>query len=532
MSNSARVLTGLMERRALEAAFSELAATADLEQLVERAQAIAQHGSAAVAALVSLLDTDNPQLRGGLGQVAAHLDAEQIVPALRSAARARDRSDQARLTALMILDRYLHEPVDESMLTGLQDPDTVALQSLRELAHEMDRNQFVVIEYLNQLAEQPADVMRTVMDAIPRLPAGPHLVTLLRMLAQGEAQDLAHDAIEQLSRTRSSEAARALQSLALTLPLQSAGMAERGLRKLQMSGVTVPEQSCDGWRALISPVDGAGAQVVWFVCPGDGVAADDAGPEGSGTDRGMLLSILCKDPEGIVACFGSQAVAEADLPPAQPLGGRYTIQQTSDMPPILLLEAPFDMGRQVVRQALAFNWAGEQLPPMEYRLLNSLIWEAGPVLAADATADAVAEAGCYTPAQAAAVLDHPALASWFWHAPALYEVAEQLGRRHVLTERVALIEWVIGQHFDAELVASYQRRLEGMGRWLALAAEPEAAAVAYAAAGSLAQSSIASNRDGWAHNPFLRRLVGIGLDVAITNLRSGFDLRRHGSVLV
>jgi hypothetical protein len=530
MSNSARVLTGLMERRSLEAAFTELAATADLEQLIERAQAIAQHGSAAVAVLVALLDTDDPQLRGGLGQVAAHLDAELIVPALRNVARARDRSDQARLAALMILDRYLHESVDESLLTGLQNPDTVALQSLRELVHEMDHNPFVVIEYLNQLAEQPADVMRTVLNAIPRLPIGPHLITLLRMLAQGEAQDLAQAAIEQLSRTRSVDASRALFTLTMTLPAQPAALAARGLRKLQLSGVPASEVAVDGWRALLSPIDGAGAQVVWFV---RGATSDGSGAAARAADRGVLVSVLCKDPDGIGACFGSQEVAIADLPPAQPLGSSYIIQQAGDMPPILLLEAPFEVGRQTVREALALNWASRQAPPMEYRLLNPLIWEMGPLAGmGDASVDGdppTEGAAAYTPAQAAAVLDHPALASWFWQAPALYDAVEQLGRKHTAATRAAAVDRLVAVHFDANLVASYRRRLAGMGRWLALAAQPEAAALAKAAAAQLTAYPPARVP---AYDLFLRRLVGIGLDVAIANLRSGFDVRRHGNALV
>ena len=192
----------------------------------------------------------------------------------------RERSDQARLTALMILDRFLHQPVDEALLAGLQDPDTVAAQSLRELVHEMARNQFVVIEYLNQLAEQPPDVARTVIDAIPDQPASPHLITLLRMFAQGEDKALAQAALEQLSRTRSPEAVRALLSLGATLPPAQAAIAARSVRKLRMSGVSDrPEQlghQPGGWRALLSPVDGAGAQVVWFI----GARSSEGGEDG------------------------------------------------------------------------------------------------------------------------------------------------------------------------------------------------------------------------------------------------------------
>jgi hypothetical protein len=530
-----------MERRALEAAFAALSETTSLDQLVERAEVVAQHGSAAIPVLLSLLDTADPQLRGGLGHVAARLDPEQIVSALRGAARARERSDQARLTALMILDRFLHQPVEEALLAGLQDPNTVAAQSLRELVHEMGRNQFVVIEYLNQLAEQLPDVARTVIDAIPDQPASPHLITLLRMFAQGENKLLAQAALEQLSRTRSPEAVQALLSLEANLPPAQAAVASRSVRKLRMSGVSDRlEQSSprlSDWRALLSPVDGAGAQVVWFV------GAQSAERADSGVDAplgGILFSILCKDPGGIVASFGSLDVSVAELPPVQALGGTYVMRQAEDAPPIILLEVPFDAGRQVVREALELNWVSGHAPPMEYRLLNPLIWgvpveemsgggEQKPVVeevqgasaqggeTSDASPLAAASDAC-----TAALLDHPAFATWFWQATELYDAAQRLGRRHTLSARRAQVRALAATHFGPELVNLYQRRLAGMARWLALAFQPEAVALAREAGRRLADGAPAENL-------FVNRLIGQGLDVAIANLRSGYDPRRPAS---
>jgi hypothetical protein len=517
MTGSARVLNGLMERRALESAFAALAETTSVDELAERSQAIAQHGNAAIPVLLSLLDTSDPQLRGGLGQVAARLEPEQIVPALRTAARSRERTDQARLTALMILDRFLHEPVDEALLAGLQDPDTVAAQSLRELVHEMERNQFVVIEYLNQLAEQPADVALTVIEAIPAQPSSPHLITLLRMFAQGEDRRLAQTALEQLSRTRAPEAVQALASLAAALPPAQAAVAARRARKLRLSGVAEPaaeDAAPTTWRALLSPIDGSGAQVTWFV----GL------PEGE--DQGTLFSILCKDPDGIVGSFGSRHVPVADLPPAQPLGDVYLVRQTEDTAPIMLLEVPLGDGQRTVREALERNWASGHLPPMEYRLLNLLISaEMGEIERGTEVEPEIPDwdlSAAVTPARCAALLDHPAFATWFWQAPELYDAAQRLGRRHSLVSRGAQVRVLAENHFGPDVLDTYRRRLAGMARWLTLASQPEAAALAGAAAAQLA------GEDG-AGNPFVHRLIAVGLDVAIANLRSGFDLRRHAA---
>jgi hypothetical protein len=500
MSGNARVLTGLMERRALEAAFGELADITSPELQIERAQEISRQGSSAVPVLLSLLDTGDPQLRGGLGQVAALLPREEIVLALLQVARSRQQSEQARLTALTILDRFLHETVDEALLGGLGNSTALAQQSLREVLHEMARNPFSVIEYLTQLAEQPAEVARMILNAIPSMPASPDLVTLLRMFAQDEDSFLAQSALEQLGRMRSPDAALALFCLAATLPSQRAQLAERGLRKLQLSGVSQPSPDAGnllGWRALLSPLNGAGYQVIWFI------------GRSSLRDHGTLFSVLTRDPDGIVGSFGSTEVPAEALPAQQPLGTLHTVAQSADMPPITFLEVPFDAGRQAVREALGLNWqAGNPAPP-EYRLLNPLIWstsftpQAGsPVIPVDREC---------TSAEAIKVLQHSAFANWFWQDPALLEAARELGRQPSLEARHAYVTKLANSRFTPEVIASYQRRLRGMARWLALASQLEMAARAQVLADQLGTGEPADS-------PFILHLVGLGLDIALVSI--------------
>ncbi|PKO22657.1 MAG: hypothetical protein CVU38_08135 [Chloroflexi bacterium HGW-Chloroflexi-1] len=493
-----------MERRALEAAFGELAEITETDRQAQQAAEIARHGDAALPVLVALLNTADPQLRGGLGQVAMQLDRRQVVTTLRGVARSHTSSDQARLTALTILDRFLQEPVDEALLTGLSDSDAVARQSLSELTHAMANDPFSVIEYLNQLAEQPPEVPGMILAALPQMPPDPHLVTLLRMFAQGADPRVARNALDQLSRTRTVEAAVALASLTVTLPPHLAPLAERGLRKLRLSGVPAPTPGAVQWHVLLSPVDGAGAQLAWFVGTPDG------------DSPGRLLSILIRDPEGIVACFGSTAMSDAELPPLPAPDHPYTIPQPGDTPPITFLQVPFEVGYQAVQEALAWHWDAGTVPPLEYRLLNPLIWTNGQT-AGDpgATIEAVA----YTPYQTAALLDHPAFTSWFWQAPALVDVAQQLGPRHDPAVRAARIAELAGAHFGPAVVASYQRRLHRMSTWLSLAAQPEAAALAAAAAEGLAGGPPETS-------PFLLRLIGIGLDIAFISAFSATDLQR------
>ncbi len=186
MSGEAKVLTGLLQRRALEQAFAELGHTTDPAEVQQQAQAIAGYGSAALQHLLTLLDTPDPQLRGGLGQVARHLPHEQVVSALRAVARDQARGDQARLAAVTLLERFLGESIDSSLMGNLGDPEVAARQSLAELVAAMDEETVSVVEYLEQLGQQPPEVVDMLLEALPAVEPSPHLATFLRMLAQGE----------------------------------------------------------------------------------------------------------------------------------------------------------------------------------------------------------------------------------------------------------------------------------------------------------------------------------------------------------
>ena len=415
MSGNSKVLTGLMERRALEAAFAALAGATSVEEVARHADAIAGYGSAALPVLLARLDTDDPALRGGLAQVARRLDREAVVAALREVARAHNRSDRTRLSALTILDRYLDEPIDDSLMAGLQDSDSVALRSLNELIAAMTEDETAVIEYLVQLATQPPEVLGIILDAVPRLPSHPYLVTLLRMIAQGESPSEARTAIEQLGRLRMPEALSALDALTMTLPPAFSALAERSARKLRMSGVRGAEPQVDReaatWRTLISPVDGAGVQVVWFIRR----AAEQ--------DAGTLLTVITRDPEGIAACFGSDKVSVEHLPPDQPLGSIYTFSQDEAC---RRTSCCWNLDSTLAATWCRLRWSGigpaETLPPLEYRYFNPLLWDAEPLGAAVATP----AAGNYSPAQMAGLLDHPVFAGWFWRDDAMFDAARRM----------------------------------------------------------------------------------------------------------
>ncbi len=502
MVAESKVLTGLMERRTLEAEFARLTALTDPAEQEQQAAAIAGRGHAALTFLLSLLDTDDPLVRGRLGLVAQHLPRAELVPALRGAANrapARPAADRVRISAAIILERFLAEPVDDLVAAGMGDPDQVARQSLRELMRAMQHEPLALLEYLAQLAQQPADAPHLLLQAIPASGDGWQMIALLRMFAQERDPALARGALEQLSRTRSRAAAQALTCLAATLPPPLAALAERGRRKVQMGiGPGRGEPELDpapwhapgrAWRVLASPVDGAGSQLIWFV----GQPADD--------EPAASLSLIT-DVTGGLRFAGFQRIAEAELPSPAAAGARHRIR-VANSSEALLLEVSLETGRQLVREALALHWAQDTLPPVEYRLFNPLIWLAEPPSAAQpdgAAADTARIAPAAERTAIAGLLDHPAFAGWRWPGGRLQADGSQ--------PRGDLITDIARTQFGPEIKTRYAKSLQKMARWLLLAGDAEAAAAAQAAADEVqaqpAEESI-----------FLRRLIGLGIDFAL-----------------
>ena len=122
-------------------------------------------------------------------------------------------------------------------------------------------------------------------------------------------------------------------------------------------------------------------------------------------------------------------------------------------------------------------------------------------------------AGTFSAAQTPALLDHPAFASWFWRGEALLDAARRAGTRQSLAARARQIGGLASAHFGPDVIASYRRQLEAMADWLTAAGQPQPAALAMCAAGHLAEGAPAES-------PFVRRLIGIALDVATVSLQA------------
>ena len=497
---SSKIITTFQNRLEIDAAVRSLGETTGDWELRQRAVEIAQrYGDKVLPALLAALDTTNPQLRGGLGHLAKRLDKAAAVSALSAAAHNRSLPDQARLTAITILERFLEVTPDDAMYSGMAAPEQLALRSLQEVLADAQSDRMVLVEYFRQLGQEPPDVQMT-MVRTARLLEGADGVDLLSMFAQEPAQPVALEALQTLGMIADPAAAVALQGILPSLPPELRRQAERSLQKLRLRGVPVqPLQAAPAEaRCLASAVSGEGYQMLWFFLPPTGAADGD------------VLEVLISQQQGVVAAAGRRGVEAEALPERQTPG--TLLQGSADQP--LLLEAGFDYGRRRLLAVLPRTWVADQPTPLPYRLLGPQLWRWTQPEPADVPA-ALPEAAREDTVK---LMQHPAMGSWFLQSRAIYARAERVLTSAEAPSREAftqLIADTLQEALDSGDLApaAVKANLATMVEWFALAGDAAHAGLALAAAETVEEDA--------ASHPLLLLMSELGLRLAMINMARG-----------
>jgi hypothetical protein len=493
-----KIITKLQERRQIEVQLRRMLIPGSGLEFRNQAQRIASGGSQVIPAIVGNLDRADAPLLAAMGTVATFLDRDEVITALRQAVLQSRSSDQARIGAMTILERFLGEPPDDDLLASLSEPEEVALASLEEMLAQAERNPAVLIEYVQSLDQQEPDVVLAVARALRDF-GDQRAVEPLRMMAQDVREEIAADALQALGTVRLPGAAMALQMLVPIVAPELRPLAERTLRKLFFVGVEIPELPDPDpmWRALVGPVDGLGQQSVWFIL------------ENRLTAQARFLNVLLNDRAGAVEAVGHTQVPVRMLPPRRLPGSLHDIALPDGSGAILMLEAPFDLGRRLVAEALACNRETQIPVAGVLRLLSSWLWvvRGGDSLplrtlpelsASDESLLAVSDR----------LLAHPAFFSWTLRGEATFQAAEEV-LRHPGWDLEVWVKRLVGELFAQPLVVqAFSQRLMAMSEWLLLAGEEALSRLALASAQAVSQES-----------PFVQALVRRDLELALYSLK-------------
>ena len=370
---SDKIIHSFQERLQLEKAVDELGDAHSEAELVHGARDIVHTYSPELVlrALAKRLDTPSGQLRGGLGHLAALLPPEPVVSMLHSTIADRSRDPQVRITAALILERFMGLEVPATMIGDLQDSDAVALQSLQEAVDAGRDNRHVILEYVTQMREADAMVAVKVMDLIGQLPPEDQ-VEMLRLIAHDARPTVTSEAILRLEALGSSaaanSAARALYTLQSNLAEAGAAQAQQSLRKLRFRGVIFHPPDAEGWRALVGPADVAGSTNIWLIRM----------PQGT-EETGLLYGFFVNVGAGILQMFGSEEMPGEHLPALAPIGHLHAVEMGRDRP-LAMLETPFDYGRWLLAESLEIHQRTRRDFPIpdEYQLYHDMWSEFAP----------------------------------------------------------------------------------------------------------------------------------------------------------
>lgn len=345
-----------------------------------------------------------------------------------------------------------------------------------------------------------ADAARAALDAALAGPEG--ATAALRELAS-LPEDVLDALLAAFATTHAAAALPVLTRLAAA-PADRAvrRAARRALYRLSQRGVMaaaaptrplVERQSERASRAWLSGIDGSGSRAAWIVF--------------EGAYSGLrLCSLILNDTLGVTE------VAGGDITRKRLERELATLRASQKLPWV-----ETDPARAVglVAEALALHEARQTSPPAAFAP-----WRPSFVGASPAPPPALpADADPALVERSASLLERPELAGWFLDPETVQsdavELLESRESRLVLSDQLkaeredAIVGRVVEREFQEAMSARFTRRLGEMALIFEAAGDPEAAALAGAAARSLAEGRPEPRR-----HPFVRALATRALEVA------------------
>ncbi len=482
--DSSRILN-FGDRLAIDRAVKELAHARNAYELEKRARELAAKGKPALNALLRHLEASDPALRGGLGRLAQHLDPDMTIAALRQAAMDESRSDAARLTAVMILERYLDQEIDPALAQRIPASYDVARESGEEAIAIAETEPLVLVEYAEQLLDEPAEIVQAVLQVIKDMD-DPRRARLLMAVAAYGHDSLQQDIITTLGSIRHPLAIQALKTLWHLSASSLQPLIQRQLQKLRMAGTL--EEPGGEIRALWSPVNAQGHSFLWFI---------HAHP--SDTTRGDLLVLILHDELGVVYASAHPDLDLNELPMPAPRGATHQVRMVDSHHQVLLTELDPQLGLKALDEALALLAAQASPWPGELVVFGHWLWSQRHLPPPEASWPKLPSPSPEMDEEKAqALLEHPAFAGWVWLLPELEELLATTREKELRKEdpiHLQIIELLLNDRNRPLL----SKRLLQQARWLKLARDPKTASHAMAV-----RSAVMA---GDASHPFIRQLA-------------------------
>ncbi len=497
-----KIIRGFSERLALNKAVRALADAPTTFELEKRVRELAGQGEAVLNPMLRQLDTHDAQLRGSLGLVAQRMDPMLIVPALRRVVADGRRPNDARLTAAMILERYLDVTLDPATTQTLPDSSTVARQSAEEALALAETEPLVIVEYAEQLLEESNEVVTTVIDVLLGMD-NPKRASLLMAIGSYAGSVVIARILPTLGTIRHSNSLHSLLVLSHLVDPALRPAVERQARKLQLAGVR-PETSVSP-RVLWSPVNAQGQSLMWIIRHHPSIERTD------------FLTLVLHDKLGVIHAEAHPQMDPADLPMPAQMGHVHGIHTSGSHYVLRMAEMDPGQGRALVDTA-ATRLRENEIPwPGELVVFGHWLW--GRMLGARSTPDWPALPSAAPSAHSADfqnLLKHKTFASWAWDVPDLQKLLHSNDVTHAL-EKDSPAHQALSQQLVTSEADDIVQRLEQQALWLTLTNDIDTASLVLAARDAILA--------GQADHPFVQALAWRSLLTAAADQATRRTLR-------
>jgi hypothetical protein len=527
--NAKNVDTTLLTRKAindlLERAAAPGTSRGDLEEIGDR---LFRMGPPIVPALVRRLeDTADDAALGQLAFLVEYLDNDAFIEPLVELLLSRRKSDRAKATFLAALQAYNVDTSDPLFADIFDRPGEALAHSASRLVEEAEGTLESQVRFLESFFGYSRPHKLAIVTELGRLDDS-RAVRYLELLADHEDAEIALLAVDTLGRVRDARAVAALARLAARPDdPERAGRAERSLRRLAFAGFPVAEARARVqpparlgplYKVHVSRIDGQGGRALWFAR-----RRREDGPDLT------AVCLLVDDEFGLKDGFGYEEIERAD----------YESLLRKAKKEDLLVETDFRYAVSLLRDALHRNQAGGTPYPPHFLLLRRF-FEATDLAPApyapafpefDETAllddlAALSETG--------SLLDRDEFDGWLLSTERVYDYADEVralvdedSRRQFVRRSLALhhrffeelVRPLLPRYLSRlRLSADLLRRVGNRRRDVRLALV--AAAHVEAALERQARVPVADQ-------PFVHRLIFESLDLAVTALNDGYDLRKE-----
>ncbi len=504
----AQIITSLRERQKINEQIQYLLNETSEQEFKKRAHRIARSGDQVIPVILNNLKHPSSSLLSVLGVISSfYPDRDELGERLYEIAADTSLPDRNRAAAMAIMERFLDIDPDAELVGTLNDPSALVADSVAEIIDSTRQDPNLLIGYAREMARQSSQVLDRMVATLVQM-GQEQAAPILGVLAQEQSEYAAQSAIKAMGQLRYPLTAQWLRSLIAMLPPDRRSLAERNLRKLQFSGVPLSDllPVDASWRTLVSPLDGVGSQVVWFIHYNSDATRSDS--------TCWFLGLTLSGEQETVNAYGGSAVPVLLLPPHQPQG-YFHVVSLPDHSMLNMLEANLDYGRRLVREWQQLTWARDHEMPPEYRMMGHRLWE----YQEDASGPPPVEVE--NPLlwldEMPQLLDHPAFKGWFVYdnqaVDYIFKAWSTFQSPHWKTWTTQLTQI----YFDKQRTAVLQNRLLGMAEWLSWAKEPRLAHLAMAAAQTVTTLPAAAH-------PLLYRMTESGIQVIVDLIKKQMHL--------